>query len=390
MAKTEAVTNNYIYLFAIRVLKVVDVKHKDEEPHLEAMLEDPQTNDLGIVPDNLPEQSKLSRRRFLKIAGIAAAIGATYSFGRLNGYENRIWTPGRHCKLDKDTLTVLTLNCANGLRDSLDGITAVFPRDTTDTMKDIAALIRHYDPDVVFLQELSINRKINQPQFLMDNTSLIYGVFEPMFNNNFILLGTTEGNMILSRYRLHGMERSYDWQQRTGLRWLLDALIFGATGSKDVMYASLRHERSGKMIGLANYHYPAAVTEARESACREAGKGLQDYAEKHGCPVIIRSGDSNTDPTHPEHAGEMSTAYLFYSIAAVGGQLVEQPGVSLANSVIPHYTRTFESREPSKAYDSHQLFLPGGYRNSCGFEHAEVLPEQVSDHRGVIAVVRLL
>jgi endonuclease/exonuclease/phosphatase family metal-dependent hydrolase len=88
-------------------------------------------------------------------------------------------------------------------------------REVTDHLRNLAAAIRHFDPDVLLLQEVDINAKrsgyVDQLQFLLDHTDLNYGVYASQWRADFIpsdgLGAMDDGNAILSRWPLRDAQR---------------------------------------------------------------------------------------------------------------------------------------------------------------------------------------
>jgi len=74
----------------------------------------------------------------------------------------------------------------------------------------LATAIRHFDPDVVLLQEVDVNSKrsayVNELEYLLDHTDLNYGVYGSAWKADFIpsdgLGAMDDGNAILSRWPL--------------------------------------------------------------------------------------------------------------------------------------------------------------------------------------------
>jgi endonuclease/exonuclease/phosphatase family metal-dependent hydrolase len=87
--------------------------------------------------------------------------------------------------------------------------------EVLDNMQRVAAAIRHFDPDVVLLQEVDVNAKrsdyLDQLQYLLDHTSLNYGVYASQWRADFIpsdgLGAMDDGNAILSRWPLRDARR---------------------------------------------------------------------------------------------------------------------------------------------------------------------------------------
>jgi endonuclease/exonuclease/phosphatase family metal-dependent hydrolase len=88
-------------------------------------------------------------------------------------------------------------------------------REVVDNLDALAAAIRHFDPDVLLLQEVDIDAKrsdyVDQLQYLLDHTQLSYGVYASQWRADFIpsdgLGAMDDGNAILSRWPLHDARR---------------------------------------------------------------------------------------------------------------------------------------------------------------------------------------
>jgi endonuclease/exonuclease/phosphatase family metal-dependent hydrolase len=88
-------------------------------------------------------------------------------------------------------------------------------REVIDNLEGLAGAIRHFDPDVLLLQEVDINSKrsdyVDQLQFLLDHTELSYGVYASQWRADFIpsdgLGAMDNGNAILSRWPIRNASR---------------------------------------------------------------------------------------------------------------------------------------------------------------------------------------
>jgi endonuclease/exonuclease/phosphatase family metal-dependent hydrolase len=88
-------------------------------------------------------------------------------------------------------------------------------REVLDNMERVAAAIRHYDPDLLLLQEVDVNAKrsdyVDQLQYLLDHSALNYGVYASQWRADFIpsdgLGAMDDGNAILSRWPLRDARR---------------------------------------------------------------------------------------------------------------------------------------------------------------------------------------
>lgn len=75
----------------------------------------------------------------------------------------------------------------------------------------LAAAIRHFDPDVVLLQEVDLRSKrsayVNELQYLLDRTELNYGVYASAWKADYVpsdgLGAVDSGNAVMSRWPLH-------------------------------------------------------------------------------------------------------------------------------------------------------------------------------------------
>lgn len=83
--------------------------------------------------------------------------------------------------------------------------------EVTANLDAVAAAIRHFDPDVVLLQEVDLNSKrsayVNELQYLLEHTDLNYGVYASAWKADYVPsdgLGAIDtGNAVLSRWPLH-------------------------------------------------------------------------------------------------------------------------------------------------------------------------------------------
>ena len=122
---------------------------------------------------------------------------------------------------NKDTLTVVTWNIRFGIGraewfgDSC-GELVLFDKDEIQNgLELLAAKIIAMDADILLLQEVDIDSKrsayIDQVQWLLDNTTMNYGVYASMWEVQFVpsdgLGRVNTGNAILSRWPLSEAER---------------------------------------------------------------------------------------------------------------------------------------------------------------------------------------
>lgn len=88
-------------------------------------------------------------------------------------------------------------------------------REVRDNVKNLAAAIRHFDPDVLLLQEVDVDAKrstyLDQLQYLLDHSALNFGVYASQWRADFIpsdgLGAMDDGNAILSRWPLRDARR---------------------------------------------------------------------------------------------------------------------------------------------------------------------------------------
>ena len=122
---------------------------------------------------------------------------------------------------NKDTLTVVTWNIrfgigrANWFGDSC-GDLVLFDNETIlDGLELLAQKITEMDADILLLQEVDTDSKrsayIDQVQWLLDHTSMNYGVYASMWEVQFVpsdgLGRINTGNAILSKWPLSEAER---------------------------------------------------------------------------------------------------------------------------------------------------------------------------------------
>jgi len=88
-------------------------------------------------------------------------------------------------------------------------------REVVDNLEQLARAIRHFDPDLLLLQEVDLNAKrsdyVDQLQYLLDHTALSYGVYASQWRADFIpsdgLGAMDDGNAILSRWPVRDARR---------------------------------------------------------------------------------------------------------------------------------------------------------------------------------------
>ncbi len=120
-----------------------------------------------------------------------------------------------------DTLRVMNWNIKFGgaridfFFDCFDDRVLMTRREVLDNLEQVAAAIRHFDPDILLLQEVDVNAKrsdyVDQLQYLLDHTALNYGVYASQWRADFIpsdgLGAMDDGNAILSRWPLRAARR---------------------------------------------------------------------------------------------------------------------------------------------------------------------------------------
>jgi len=120
-----------------------------------------------------------------------------------------------------DTLVVMTWNIKfaggrfNFFFDCNGDYTLMTKKETVANLERIAQVIKQYDPDVLFIQEIDVASKrseyVNELQWLLDNTLLNYGVFASDWKSDFIsnygLGRMNSGNAILTKRKIFEIER---------------------------------------------------------------------------------------------------------------------------------------------------------------------------------------
>ena len=122
---------------------------------------------------------------------------------------------------NKDTLTVVTWNIrfgigrANWFGDSCGDLVLFDDETIKNGLELLAFKIAEMDADILLLQEVDIDSKrsayIDQVQWLLDNTSMNYGVYGSMWEVQFVpsdgLGRVNTGNAILSKWPLSEADR---------------------------------------------------------------------------------------------------------------------------------------------------------------------------------------
>jgi endonuclease/exonuclease/phosphatase family metal-dependent hydrolase len=173
--------------------------------------------------------------------------------------------------------------------------------EVEQNMKFLAEKIREVNPDILFLQEVDIDAKrsafINQLQFLLENTSLNYGVYASQWKAKHIPsngIGKMDsGNAILSKWQLSDAKR-------IGLPLIgeQNAVVQYFYLKRNLLHAKLKN--SDGELNLLNTHASAYAKDNTKKEQLEIIKQYSDSLNSKGLPFIL-AGDFNTLPPNTKH-----------------------------------------------------------------------------------------
>ena len=203
---------------------------------------------------------------------------------------------------NKDTLTVVTWNIrfgigrANWFGDSC-GDLVLFDDETIKNGLELLALqIAEMDADILLLQEVDIDSKrsayIDQVQWLLDHTSMNYGVYASMWQVQFVpsdgLGRVNTGNAILSKWPLSEAERV-----QLSLRGDQDALTKAFYVRRNVLKAVVNYP--GNPFWAVDIHASAFSNDDTKQKQFLEFKDVLDEINAKG-ELFVAGGDLNELP----------------------------------------------------------------------------------------------
>jgi len=203
---------------------------------------------------------------------------------------------------NKDTLTVVTWNIrfgigrANWFGDSC-GDLVLFDNETIiDGLELLAQKITEMDADILLLQEVDTDSKrsayINQVQWLLDHTSMNYGVYASMWEVQFVpsdgLGRVNTGNAILSKWPLSEAERI-----QLSLRGDQDALTKAFYVRRNVLKAVVNYP--GNPFWAVDIHASAFSNDDTKQKQFLEFKDVLDEISSKG-ELFVAGGDLNELP----------------------------------------------------------------------------------------------
>ena len=203
---------------------------------------------------------------------------------------------------NKDTLTVVTWNIrfgigrANWFGDSC-GDLVLFDDETIKNGLELLALqIAEMDADILLLQEVDIDSKrsayIDQVQWLLDHTSMNYGVYASMWQVQFVpsdgLGRVNTGNAILSKWPLSEAERV-----QLSLRGDQDALTKAFYVRRNVLKAVVNYP--GSPFWAVDIHASAFSNDDTKQKQFLEFKDVLDEINAKG-ELFVAGGDLNELP----------------------------------------------------------------------------------------------
>ena len=203
---------------------------------------------------------------------------------------------------NKDTLTVVTWNIrfgigrANWFGDSC-GDLVLFDNETIiDGLELLAQKITDMDADILLLQEVDTDSKrsayIDQVQWLLDHTSMNYGVYASMWEVQFVpsdgLGRVNTGNAILSKWPLSEAERI-----QLSLRGDQDALTKAFYVRRNVLKAVVNYP--GNPFWAVDIHASAFSNDDTKQKQFLEFKDVLDEINSKG-EIFVAGGDLNELP----------------------------------------------------------------------------------------------
>ena len=203
---------------------------------------------------------------------------------------------------NKDTLTVVTWNIrfgigrANWFGDSC-GDLVLFDNETIiDGLELLAQKITEMDADILLLQEVDTDSKrsayIDQVQWLLDHTSMNYGVYASMWEVQFVpsdgLGRVNTGNAILSKWPLSEAERI-----QLSLRGDQDALTKAFYVRRNVLKAVVNYP--GNPFWAVDIHASAFSNDDTKQKQFLEFKDVLDEISSKG-ELFVAGGDLNELP----------------------------------------------------------------------------------------------
>jgi endonuclease/exonuclease/phosphatase family metal-dependent hydrolase len=289
--------------------------------------------DAGVAgPENESSVKAGSLIAAISIAAIVIVL-ALLSLNRAHYTTRTLATGSGWVAYDRDSvLRVLSLNIHAGL-DALGN----------DRVDDIARLISDFEPDLVSLQEVRRNdpatRRVLQDVTLSSNSGMV-ALFQPLV----WLLGTTQGNAVLSR--------TYPEAENS-------LTLSGGRERRGILLVSVK---LGEVeVDFINVHFGLSVSE-RSTQIR----ALVDLLQQRGNPAII-AGDFNVEP----HSAEL------LPLAAIAREAWDAALVRHDSGM------TFPASNPRVRID--QIWVHGPLE----VLETGVIRSDVSDHLPIYASIRL-
>lgn len=160
----------------------------------------------------------------------------------------------------------------------------------------LAEKIREVNPDILFLQEVDFDSKrsafINQVQFLLDNTTLNYGVYASQWKAKTIpsdgIGKMNSGNAILSKWKLSDAKRI-----ALPLIGEQNFIVCYFYLKRNLLHAKLKHSKGE--LNLLNTHASAYAKDNTKKQQLEIVKTYADSLDTKGESFIL-AGDFNALP----------------------------------------------------------------------------------------------
>lgn len=220
----------------------------------------------------------------------------------------------------------------------------------------IQAVVRHYDPDVVLLQEVDENVRRSKHDRQVDLLAGLFGLkHRTYFPNVMVRGGGVYGNAILSRMPVHetrNVDLTMHWRKR-----------------RSVLHASFRvplggGEKKFRTVHIFNLHLGLSARE-RERQLRRFLESHPFVGLHHRTPIIV--------------AGDFNDVW-----GTLGRKLLEPAGFEGQTRPI----RTFPAYAPVRALDA--VYVRGGVRIRNIYRSHLRLARQASDHLPLFADIEFL
>jgi endonuclease/exonuclease/phosphatase family metal-dependent hydrolase len=301
-----------------------------------------------------------------------------------------------------DTLKVMTWNIKFGggridfFFDCHGDRVIMTKEEVEQNMAEVAKRINEINPDILFLQEVDINSKrsakINQLQYILDNTQLNYGTYASQWKASYIPsegLGRMDsGNAILSKWELkeaHRIALPLIKEQNFLVRYFYL--------KRNLMEASLEHP-NGKLM-LLNTHASAYAKDNTKKLQLDIIKKHIDSLNQQGMQFIL-AGDFNSLPPYTQQLNDFDDA------ACTGGAFDANDYSKETDWMVPFY-ENYQAAIPlneyklnNKPYFSHTtdkkgfwnrkldyIFANRNFEPGTGITHQKWM--QSSDHAPITA-----